>query len=454
MNIKGFILAALFAAVLLQTGTVDAIIVKDADSTWNTTSENIPENITASPRIIAEYPNSIFSSDLDTPENITALPRIIVEYSNSIFSSDLEDPPENITASPRIIAEYSNSIWSRNFAFPIGLFNDTEPPVITNVTVINITSYSATITWDTDEIADSLVKYGKQSGIYIESKADSQVVTNHTVVLTVLSQDTTYYFVVNSTDRDMNSNESIEYNFTTREDEIPPYTSGHDPAKGAVNVSIDTNIVIHVLDDDSGVNSSMVVMTVEGDVVTPVITGTSADYTLTYDPPVDFDYEQVVNVAVDASDIAGNPMSQDAYSFTTTTKEAQYFDTGPGTYPSIMGTHEGTITPNKKIVVHKMYTYACAGTGGHTEYVRFHGIGLDVNKTWNGYIGDYHNVTFDPPFTLQANTTYSYEIITGSYPQIIHEQSLPTANGTINCTQFTDANGHTYDNWILAMRLE
>ena len=129
------------------------------------------------------------------------------------------------------------------------------------------------------------------------------------------------------------------------------------------------------------------------------------------------------------------------------------FDTGPGTYPSIAGTHIGTLRPNKTIVVHKMYTYPCVGTGGHTEYVRFYGIDLDVNKTWNGYIGDYHNITFDPPITLKANTTYNYEIRTGSYPQIIHEQSLATANGTINCTLFTDANSRTYNNWIPAIRL-
>jgi len=132
------------------------------------------------------------------------------------------------------------------------------------------------------------------------------------------------------------------------------------------------------------------------------------------------------------------------------------FDTGPpgNPYPSIMGTHTGTITANKTIIVHKMYTYPCTGIGGHTEYVRFYGNGLNVTKTWNGYIGNYHNIFFDLPFTLEANTPYNYEIRTGSYPQIIHEQSLPTANGTINCTQFTDANGEIYYDWILAIRLE
>ena len=38
------------------------------------------------------------------------------------------------------------------------------------------------------------------------------------------------------------------------------------------------------------------------------------------------------------------------------------FDTGSGTYPSIIGTHNGTITPSYNISVSKLYTYACVGT--------------------------------------------------------------------------------------------
>ena len=158
------------------------------------------------------------------------------------------------------------------------------------------------------------------------------------------------------------------------------------------------------------------------------------------------------NIIIENNDPDENPVIIPVH--LTVEQEVGYFDTGSGTYPSIRGTHTGTIRLNKTIVVHKMYTYPCVGTGGHTEYVRFYGNGLDVNKTWNGYIGDYHNIIFDPPITLEANTTYNYEIRTGSYPQIIHEQSLPTANGTINCTLFTDANSRTYNNWIPAMRLE
>ncbi|MFZ2071787.1 MAG: PKD domain-containing protein [Halobacteriota archaeon] len=130
------------------------------------------------------------------------------------------------------------------------------------------------------------------------------------------------------------------------------------------------------------------------------------------------------------------------------------FDTGSGTYPSISGTHTGTITPNQTITVQKLYTYPCAGTGGHTEYVRLWNSTLNVTATGNGYTGDWRNISFLEPFTLVANETYNYTIRTGSYPQIIHNQTFTNEYGTITSTKFTDANGRVYYDWIPAIRME
>jgi hypothetical protein len=131
------------------------------------------------------------------------------------------------------------------------------------------------------------------------------------------------------------------------------------------------------------------------------------------------------------------------------------FDTGPSEnpYPSIFGMHHGTIKPNQTITAQKLYTYPCAGTGGHTEYARIWNSTLDVNATWEGYKEDWHNITFDKYFTLVANKTYNYEIRTGSYPQIHHADALLTENGWINCTEFVDANRRVYNAWIPAIRL-
>jgi hypothetical protein len=101
-------------------------------------------------------------------------------------------------------------------------------------------------------------------------------------------------------------------------DTTPPYTTGHNPAKDVTDVPRDTNIVVHVKDDGTGVDQSTIVMTVEGGVVTPTRTGDKYDYMLTYNPATDFDYGQVVDVTVDASDLNGTPnvMTTDSYSFT------------------------------------------------------------------------------------------------------------------------------------------
>jgi len=137
----------------------------------------------------------------------------------------------------------------------------------------------------------------------------------------------------------------------------------------------------------------------------------------------------------------------------------EFFDTGPSEnpYPSIFGTHNGTITPNYDITVSRMYTYPCTGTGGHSEYVAFYNAttGAQIaNGTWKGYaVSDYHYIEFDVPFVLYENETYNYTIRTGSYPQIHHSEELPADGGIIRCTKFTDANGKIYYDWIPAIKL-
>ena len=124
-------------------------------------------------------------------------------------------------------------------------------------------------------------------------------------------------------------------------------------------------------------------------------------------------------------------------------------------YPSISGIHNGTITLNQTITVTKLYTYPCHGTGGHTEYVGISSSSgtLIAEAYWNGYSGDWHNISFNKSFTLYANETYNYTIRTGSYPQIIHAQSYNATGGVITCSEFIDVNGNQHEDWIPAIRL-
>ena len=140
------------------------------------------------------------------------------------------------------------------------------------------------------------------------------------------------------------------------------------------------------------------------------------------------------------------------------------FDTGPSKnpYPSIMGIHNGTIKPSQNISVSRLYTYPCTGTGGHTESIKlYENSKLIASGTWSGYKGDWHSISLHnltggtPYVTLLEDHDYNYTIRTGSYPQIIHNQTLTNEYGTITCTKFIDVNGRVYYyDWIPAIRLE
>jgi hypothetical protein len=90
------------------------------------------------------------------------------------------------------------------------------------------------------------------------------------------------------------------------------------PGDGATDAAVDTNIEVHVRDSGTGVEQTSIQMTVEGEDVTASLSfsGTAADYTATYNPPVDFANGQEVNVTVSATDVAGNSGS-DVFSFLT-----------------------------------------------------------------------------------------------------------------------------------------
>jgi len=120
---------------------------------------------------------------------------------------------------------------------------DTTPPVITDVANGTPTANSVTITWTTDEASDSLVKYGTVSGTYTDDISDAARITAHSIGLSGLTPETTYYFVVNSTDASDNSAESAEHSFTTAA-YIPPSTT---VSIEAVTVASGGNVTVPIM---------------------------------------------------------------------------------------------------------------------------------------------------------------------------------------------------------------
>lgn len=96
---------------------------------------------------------------------------------------------------------------------------DTTPPIISNCcNATNITSTSATITWTTNEPADSTVQYMKNIGDtqWTYSSTDTTLVTSHGFTLTGLASGTTYNYRPRSRDATGNLTvHDVGWSFTT-----------------------------------------------------------------------------------------------------------------------------------------------------------------------------------------------------------------------------------------------
>lgn len=96
---------------------------------------------------------------------------------------------------------------------------NTFPPVLTLIQSGNVTSNSATITWTTDEPANSQVNYGTSTGYgdvnNVDSVLGSGLGTSHSVVLIGLAPATIYHYQIVTKDASNNTAISVDYTFTT-----------------------------------------------------------------------------------------------------------------------------------------------------------------------------------------------------------------------------------------------
>ena len=160
------LILALLLSISITAASASQILIKDADTIWNVSSD---------------YPPKL----INTTEDVT----------------------------PRVTLESANTNHCEELIYPKEFMADTIPPVLTDISVIDLVNNTAKVTWITDEFADSVVKYGVNSTAYTELNIDVLFVKGHEITLTGLSPDTTYYFVVNNTDQSGNSAESSEYRF-------------------------------------------------------------------------------------------------------------------------------------------------------------------------------------------------------------------------------------------------
>ncbi len=91
---------------------------------------------------------------------------------------------------------------------------DVTAPIISNEQVTT-TSSSATISWNTNEAADSNVSYGTSDAYENGIISDGSSVVSHSVTLSGLAEATTYHYQLESTDSSGNTATSIDLTFVT-----------------------------------------------------------------------------------------------------------------------------------------------------------------------------------------------------------------------------------------------
>ncbi|MEW6032630.1 MAG: fibronectin type III domain-containing protein [Bacillota bacterium] len=100
--------------------------------------------------------------------------------------------------------------------------DDATPPVLT-ITSVTPGQTECVITWTTDEPSTSRIAYRvKGTGTYSETPLDTTLVTDHSVTVTGLTQDTTYEFYAVSSDAAGNTGQSDVGEFTTLPPGVPP----------------------------------------------------------------------------------------------------------------------------------------------------------------------------------------------------------------------------------------
>ncbi len=89
--------------------------------------------------------------------------------------------------------------------------SDSNPPVVSEINIADVTKTSATIRWTTDENSDSIINYSvnRDYGVVRNPKLDEK---EHEVLIDNLEPSTTYYFRIISTD--LGGNQTISGDFT------------------------------------------------------------------------------------------------------------------------------------------------------------------------------------------------------------------------------------------------
>lgn len=225
------LLKALPLLIILSVGLVWAVVPAAGQTGGNitVTGEDARVTLNVGPsqalnNTIAGVPAHVIATDVDDLATIT------LEALNSVLQNLLNQVAVHLTVQAAdntaqfklgpfngslqtlvgqvpdiIVIKHADANRTMALSYPKNLLNDTTPPQITLATPILVSTSSVSVTWQTNEFANSTVQYGTQPGSYSQTVSDPLYLNNHGMLLTGLSAGTTYYYQVSSSDRSGNT---------------------------------------------------------------------------------------------------------------------------------------------------------------------------------------------------------------------------------------------------------
>ena len=116
----------------------------------------------------------------------------------------------------------------------------------------------------------------------------------------------------------------IFFNYCLFADSVPPYVIPLYPTAGSSGIPVDSDVTFYVNDDVDGVDINTVLVNINGIIYTSdsgsfFYSGTPFSYIITVNPPMNFQFDDLINIQIDASDFEDpvNVMPTYSYSFQT-----------------------------------------------------------------------------------------------------------------------------------------
>ncbi len=282
----------------------------------------------------------------------------------------------------------SNPATSGDYTFTTTTTPDTTAPTISNVSSSSITSSGATITWTTNEAANTQVEYGTSTSYGSSTTLNASLVTSHSQGLSGLTAGTLYHYRVKSSDGSGNGRTSSDYTFTTS---ATPDTTA--PTISSVSSSSVTS------------SGATITWTTNEAANTQVEYGTSTSYgsSTTLNATLATSHSQslsgltantLYHYRVKSSDAAGNPATSGDYTFTTSASP----DT---TAPTISSVSSSSVTSSGATIT--WTTNEAANT--QVEYGTSTSYGSST--TLNATLATSHSQSLSG---LTANTLYHYRV--------------------------------------------